>query len=147
MTSGLALGVGVGYQVVGFGGQVLYYEALGSGFWVVPYVGSGVIGTNGKFRGGIAGGVMGAWGRAHRIVLDMSAGVGAAQTRTSPLTGNVIDVRTRYGVSVALGYEYVADGGFWVRPTAGVTYLVDDPGANNSRWLPALNVTLGYKIW
>ena len=146
-SSGLAVGAGLGYHVAAYGGELQYHQAIAPRWWLVPYAGLGIAPTGGPLLAGVAGGVMCAWGERHRVVVDAGAGLQGAEGYRSLLTGNLVEVHAMYGAVVAAGYQYVADGGFWIGAMAGPSYLFSDPNAATSRWLPALNVTAGYKIW
>ena len=146
-TSGLAIGAGLGYHVPTFGGELQYHQALAPRWWLVPYAGVGYFPTEGPSLTGAAGGVMAAWGERHRIVADVGIGLAGAWQFPSILTGNVVEVHPLYGVVWAGGYQYVSDGGFWICTMLGASYLLEDQGPGNSRWVPTTNVTAGYKIW
>jgi hypothetical protein len=146
-TSGLAVGAGLGYHVPFFGAELQYHQAIAPRWWLVPYAGVGIVPTDGPSLTGVAGGVMGAWGERHRILVDASVGIEGARWSRSVLTGNVVEVHPVYGAVAGAGYQYLADGGFWISATLGAAYVFDDRGAGNSRWAPTMNVTAGYKIW
>jgi len=116
-------------------------------WWLVPYAGVGIVPTDGRSLAGVAGGVMGAWGERHRVVVDASVGLQGTLAFRSVLTGNVVEVHPIYGAVAGAGYQYVADGGFWLGATLGASYLFEDVGGGDSRWTPTLNLTAGYKIW
>jgi hypothetical protein len=143
-TSGLALGAGLGYQFAGFGGQLAYYLELGSALRIAPYAGGGVFPSEVGTKGGYAAGMMFSYGRRHRIVLDGGYGLAAVEGKKNVLTGEVIESRVVYGVTGALGYEYLADGGFFVRPTFGYTRFTGD---SDHEGTVTLNVALGYKLF
>jgi len=147
VSSGLAVGAGLGYHAPLFGGELQYHQVIARRWWLVPYAGLGIAPTGGPLLAGVAGGVMCAWGQRHRIVVDTGVGVEAAEVYRSLLTGNPVEAHSMYGVVMAAGYQYVADGGFWIGAMVGASYLFSDPATATSRWLPALNVTAGYKIW
>jgi hypothetical protein len=130
-----------------FGAELQYHQAIAPRWWLVPYAGVGIVPTDGPSLTGVAGGVMGAWGERHRIVVDAGVGLEGTREFRSVLTGNVVEVHPVYGAVAGAGYQYLADGGFWISATLGASYFFDDPGAGNSRWAPTLNVTAGYKIW
>jgi hypothetical protein len=146
-TSGLAVGAGLGYHVPFLGAELQYHQAIAPRWWLVPYAGVGIVATDGPSLTGVAGGIMGAWGVRHRIIVDASVGVEDAIGFRSALTGHIVEVHPIYGAVAGAGYQFLADGGFWISATLGAAYFFDDPAEGNSRWAPTLNVTAGYKIW
>jgi hypothetical protein len=144
-TSGLGLAAGLGSEVAGIGGEVLYYAELGSGWRIVPRVGGGVLPSDDGTVGGVEAGIAGEWGARHRILLDVSFGLAGIGSRKRVDTGEVVEVHPVYGPTIALGYEYVADGGFLLRISAGVTYV--DSVYFTTHVGPAGTLALGYKLW
>jgi putative transposase len=53
-TSGLGIAAGLGNEGAGFGGEVLYYAELGSGWRLVPHAGAGVLPSDDGTVGGVA---------------------------------------------------------------------------------------------
>ncbi len=148
-TSGLAIGAGLGYQYALLGGQLLYYiqipETL---FRVTPYAGGGYWPSTGDHDGkpGYSLGVMASFGGNHRVVLDLNYGLAAMEGYSSD--GIEFVTHTLYGITLALGYEYMSGGGFFVRPQFGGTYLTDAwTVVDESRLDVTLNIGLGFKIW
>jgi hypothetical protein len=146
-TSGLALGIGFGYQYAMLGGQLLYYIRLpGVPLQIVPYAGGGYFpsieeGLDGS--PGFSAGTMVGLGNTHRLVLDVNYGLAALQYITATK-----ETKTLYGLTVAIGYEYMSDPGFFVRPQFGATYFIDKPeDPDKSRFVPTLNIGLGMKFW
>jgi hypothetical protein len=146
-TSGLAVGAGLGYHTPFVGAELQYHQAVAPRWWLVPYAGVGLVASDGPSMPGVAGGAMGAWGERHRIVVDASVGLEDALLFRSLLTGHVVELHPLYGAAAGAGYQYVADGGFWIGATLGAAYRFEDVGAGIDRWSPTLNVTTGYKIW
>jgi hypothetical protein len=141
-TSGLSVGVGFGKPSAGLGGHVYYYLQLPSDRWrLAAHAGVGVFGLvvfDGEAHVGVAGGVMGAFGRRHRLALD----VFTAPLRTTGSTEERMELY--YGVGALVGYEWMARYGLSVRTTLGVAYC---PG-NGGSFEPAGElVSLGYKFW
>jgi hypothetical protein len=144
-TSGLALGVGLGHPSGGLGGHAQYHLQLPSERWrISAHAGVGVIGYimfDGEREGavGVAGGIMTAFGRRHRLVMDVLA----APFQASGRTGEPIELY--YGVGALLGYEWMAPYGLFVRTTLGVAYC---PRRGGGEFSPAIElVSLGYKFW
>jgi hypothetical protein len=146
-TSGLAIGGGVGYQTPVIGAEALFYVQASRGFRVAPYAGFGVFPLAGVTRTGAAGGAMAIFGGKHRGFLDLSYGLGAVEVTKNLATGVVLNSQVFYGVTLAGGYEYMADGGFFVHPAIGVTYFTTTSPLLDKKLAPALGVALGYKIW
>jgi hypothetical protein len=89
-------------------------------------------------------GATGFVGRQHRGVLDASYGGIGIEARG---IGTVAQMqRTVYGVTGAGGYEFAAANGFLLRICFGVTYAVGEL-SEFRRIMPALNFSLGYKIF
>ncbi|HEX7481434.1 MAG TPA: hypothetical protein VF331_26765 [Polyangiales bacterium] len=136
LTSGLALGLGVGNENALFGGHALYYLQLPNECWrIAPHVGVGWIGAT-----GVTAGVMGSLGRRHRLVMDLLAGPLAS-------TGGT-DIKTRlyYGVAALVGYEYMAKFGLALRTTIGLAYR--PTLAVSERVYVAFNLlSVDYKLW
>lgn len=148
VTSGLAIGTGLGYQYAMIGAQLLYYQQLGASARLTPYAGGGVFPSEGdKNLPGFSVGTMLILGASHRFVLDLNYGLAAVEGIKELRTGKVIDSRTVYGVTAAGGYEYMADGGFFVRPSLGATYFTDEVSTTNKKVVPTINIGLGYKFW
>lgn len=157
-TSGLAAGVGMGYQTPVFGGQVLYYFRMGERpISVAPYAGvavwpdvdrqSGkleVVGT----RRGLALGCMVVRGRRHRFVADVSFGLAGVEYQLFPVTQER-ESNEIYGLSAAFGYEFMARWGFFFRATGGLTYLLEEPqfAVGQDRGLPTFHLGVGYKFF
>lgn len=144
LTSGLSLGLGMGHSSAGLGGHVHYYLQLPSERWrLSAHAGVGVIGYvmfDGEAEGrvGVAGGLMTAFGRRHRLVLDVLA----APYQASGETGE--RMKLYYGIGALVGYEWMARYGLSVRAAVGVAYCPADGGSVG----PAFDlVSLGYKFW
>jgi hypothetical protein len=146
-TSGLAIAAGVGFHAPAIGGEVLYHHALARKLWLVPYVGAGAFPLEDVVRPGVAGGAMLAWGRTHRLAVDLSLGLAALERRFSPVTGETVDTRELYGATAAAGYQLVTAGGFLLNALVGGSILLAEPSGDDSRFLPTFNLTLGYKLW
>jgi hypothetical protein len=97
-------------------------------------------------KAGYAAGMMFSYGRRHRLVLDAGYGLAAVEGKKNLLTNEVIESHVIYGVTGALGYEYLADGGFFVRPTFGYTRFTTDTDSGDKGSV-TLNIALGYKIF
>lgn len=143
-TSGLALGVGLGHSSAGLGGHLHYYLQLPSERWrLALHAGVGVTGYvmfDGEAEGrvGAAGGVMTAFGRRHRLVLDVLA----APYQASGATGE--RMKLYYGIGALIGYEWMARYGLSVRTALGVDYCPSDGGSFG----PAIDlILLSYKFW
>ncbi len=147
-TSGPSLGVGVGYQTPIFGVQAAYDVRLAdSGFALIPWAGLGgwddlaIFGKSSGWHTAYAGGVMATYGEHHRAVIDLAV----APIRFETSTGTVCSFgqcrdesssHVTYGLTGAIGYEYVSSGGFYVRPMIGANVAS-----------PTVQLSLGAKIW
>jgi hypothetical protein len=136
VTSGLALGVGVGHENALLGAHVVYYVQFPDECWrIAPHVGVGWIGATGATAG-----LMGSFGRNHRLVLDLLAGPMAASGGTG------VKTKLYYGIATLLGYEYMAKFGLALRTTIGVAYR--PTLAVSERFYLAINVlSVDYKFW
>jgi len=138
LTSGLALGVGVGHESGFVGGHALYYFQLSDDrYRLAPHVGLGAY--PGTRKVGFAGGLMSSVGHRHRFVVDLLAAPYASLGATGE------DGELFYGVGVLAGYEWMAQFGLAVRSTVGIAYrptLPDEP------LNLAVNVlSVDYKFW
>jgi hypothetical protein len=154
-TSGLAAAFGWGYQTPALGGQILYYFRLGERpISVVPY-GGGAIWVDSELSSpksygeqfGLAAGCMGQYGRTHRLVADLSFGLARMEYRTFLLTRER-EKNSLYGATFALGYEFMAGEGFFVRTMVGATVLVEEPEfLDYDRVGLTSHLGLGYKFF
>ena len=151
-TSGLALAVGVGYQMPVLGGQADYYWLppespiglmgyLGAGWWPAPEHDA----AKGDPSLGLAAGASAFLGHRHRLVVDVGIGLAAIETTTFGAT--LVAQDKVYGVTAAPGYEYVARGGFLVRASIGATYLLGDIPSGDLRVTPTFNLAVGAKLF
>ena len=130
-TSGLALAGGLGYQTPFLGAQAAWYQQLSPSLRIAPWVGGGFP--------GLAGGLMFLAGERHRLVLDLS--YGAVGALVSGGTDTATTTRVWYGGSLAAGYEFMADGGFFVRPMLGYSLARD--GSRGGTF----QLAIGYKLF
>jgi len=151
-TAGAGFSVGAGHQYPWVGLNVAYYVPIpDSRFWLTPYFGAGGGVCTGESTSscatGGAVGAMGAWGRTHRIIVDVFySAIGAISPN---LHGTYLPVVPVYGVGVAAGYEYMARSGFFLRGDLGVAYATSPPLALGEMTLvpTATLIGLGYKLW
>jgi len=142
LTSGPALSVGVGSQSGGAGGRVSYYFAPAD--WEVRfgvYFGAGYFPVLQGTPLGFAAGGFAFVGQHHRGLIDVSYSLIE--------TGNILilpptDDFKLYGLTTAVGYEYMHPGGFFVRLTAGATF--GSPTFSHGI-VPAGNIALGLKLF
>jgi len=52
-----------------------------------------------------------------------------------------------YGITGALGYEYMDRDGYFVRPTIGYTGITTQGIGSSSDGVVAFGIALGYKFW
>lgn len=148
-TSGLSLGAGVGYQTPIFGAQVTYdVRFVDARVSLVPWMGIGrwadfQLGSSdpGHWHTGYAGGMMAKYGDHHRLVVDLAYAPARFESSattscgpngcTSDSSGSIL-----YAVTGAVGYEYLASGGFFVRPMIGANSVG-----------PTAQLSVGAKLW
>jgi hypothetical protein len=125
-TSGLAAAVGIGYQTPLFGVEVAYYIKVADGWFLTPYVGIGGFYNAegpGDFLFGYSGGLMAIY-RPHYWGVFLDAGYGLAAAGYGGTTDAVSGEVSYGGVTFAIGGEYMANSGFLVRASAGVTDIL-----------------------
>ena len=151
-TSGLAVALSLGYESPTYGGQLDYYVTSPTRpFGLAVYLGTGwypsITVDNTPTGGslGLAFGVLGFWGRRHRLVVDLGYGAGALEAQAGQNT--ILREDMLYGVTLAAGYEYMHPIGFFVRATGGATLLTGDISVTGqSRVVPTVDVAIGVKI-
>ena len=135
---------GVGNALGWFGGQVEAYAAEGriSGFLGLGYMpnilndeGNGVAGAVGV-RGFTAG-------ERHRALLEVSVTALSTWARTTVGSG-VVESGRNYGPGVAVGYQFIGDGGLTVMFTVGAGLDSEELNPEGSRLQPTLGVGVGY---
>jgi len=149
-TSGLALGAGIGYQTPLLGLMAAYYVQLGNGYRIAPYVGFGNFPTDKLSPWGYALGVMGVLGKGrHRFVLDLSYGMAGVATQTdSTVFPPATSSKAVYGVTAAVGYEYMHGSGFFVRPLMwGYTGLTSEHAGAPGGTITFQLIAAGFKFW
>src|SRR5262249_6298056 len=141
-TSGLALAGGFGYQTPSMGAQADYYLLpdgwplglvgyVGAGWWPPPVVN----GAKGDATVGLAVGASAFVGHRHRFVLDLSYGLASIELYS--MGGIAVGQTNVYGMTAALGYEYLAHDGFLFRASLGLSYLIGDAlSPSDSRMVP-----------
>ena len=144
VTSGLSVGMGLGHSSAGIGGNAAYYLQLPNERWrLALHVGVGVLGYvmtdhDADGRVGAAGGIMAAFGRRHRLVLDVLA----APYQADMVLGE--SIKLYYGIGALAGYQWMARFGLELRAGVGVAFCPTRAGA----WGPAFDlVSIGYKFW
>jgi len=146
-TSGFAVGAGIGYQFPVIGAELIYYVQLGDNIRIAPYAGAGIAPTTLGTLVGYAVGMMVIFGGRHRGLIDISYGLAAWEGKKDLATDTVLELRSVYGVTIAGGYEFMADGGFFVRPSAGATFLTSERRSLDEDVAPTFCVALGYKFF
>jgi hypothetical protein len=143
-TSGAAVSIGVGSQYPLLGAQLAYYlQVPNSLFRVTPYAGMGALLCPECV--GASFGVMGSWGCKHRIVVD--AFYATVVSTWYSLHGEARHYSVVWGTGLAVGYEYMAFGGMFVRATAGASFAFGPPIFPwEDRIGPAASLGLGYKL-
>jgi hypothetical protein len=154
-THGPGISVGIGSPYVGIGVQVAYYlELPRSRFRVAPYAAAGsvlwsfgpVYPDDGWHTGATAG-LLASWGHRHRITVDLY--YGAVGTTSLSLHGEAPDTELEWGPGAAVGYEYLARSGFFLRTSFGLHYVVTAPilALEDRIAFGGTFVGLGYKLW
>jgi hypothetical protein len=146
-TSGFALGTAVGSDNVFLGAHALYYlQVPDSRFRVAFRVGGGVFSNQVK-TAGAAFGVMGVFGRNHRMVVDLHTAPMGYQRLV--LHGAELDVHPLYGIGLSLGYEWMASYGLFLRANIGPAYVFLPPiyRARDGITVTGNIVSAGYKLW
>lgn len=116
---GLAPSIGIGNGYAGaFGLQLAHYTARRR-LQFGPYVAVGVLPTVEEAAPiyAVGAGGLGFWGERHRAFVQLD--VGPVAYATLALHGTVVAVDLAYGVAGLAGYEFMADGGFFVRVGIG----------------------------
>jgi hypothetical protein len=158
-TTGVGVGVGYGYQHAGVGGAVYAYiqgrspikfALYGGGGYFPSTTGDADFSVDNSY--GYALGGMLLIGGKHRGVLDVSYGLavheaGYAMTTTSRYTKYSAYDNVLYGLTGAVGYEFMAGNGFFVRPTIGMTRLNEPTQMDGEQNIWTLNLTLGFKFF
>lgn len=150
-SDGLGLSVGIGTEYGFAGAQAAYYVQLPrSLFRIVPHAGVGADCVEGAPHCATAWlvGAMGSWGHKHRLLVDLFGGTVTAWS--IQLHGVPLDAAPVDGAGVAMGYEYMAFSGFFLRSGLGVAYMLLPPltPADESPLILTLTlIGLGYKAW
>jgi hypothetical protein len=92
-------------------------------------------------------GVMGSWGHQHRLVLD--AFYGTVGALWFSFHGEAPETQATQGAGLAVGYEYMAFSGLFLRTDVGGSYAFGPPiKAPINRFAVALTlIGIGYKFW
>lgn len=160
-TTGIGVGLGYGYQHAGAGGAVYLYIQGRSPFKLALYGGAGYFPSSTTSEsnlemegvwGWAAGGMLLVGGR-HRAVLDVSYGLAVHEagyhTITSSRYGTLYHSeydRVVYGITGAVGYEFMAPNGFFVRPTFGITKYTEALYFDGAEHDWTVNVTVGFRF-
>ena len=145
MTSGPALSGGLGSQYPFIGVQVAYYLQLPEvPLRATPYASVGSAICSGCV--GAAFGVMGTWGREHRLLID--AFYGTVGSSWYSLHGEPRHESVDWGIGLSAGYEQLMQNGFFWRVAAGARYAFGPPiFPAKARIGPALSLGIGYKFF
>jgi len=153
-THGLGISAGVGGPYVGLGFQAAYYLPLsGSRLRVAPYASLGwVLWALGPDEQdhlviGTAAGLMASWGHRHRLTVE--GYYGTAGTTSLSLHGEAPDTERECGPGAAVGYEYAASNGFFLRTSFGLQYVVTAPilAPSDRLVFGGTLIGIGYKLW
>jgi hypothetical protein len=150
--SGLGVGVGLGPLFAGAGAQLVYYEELSQGFFVVPALAYGIAGTDvDGFYTGPAAGVMAMLGRDNHWVASTSIGLIGAGSRITRerrrwslgFAGPADTSTYTSAVSLELGYEWMREDGGLFRLLLGAMWLPDPKF--ETRVFPIFTLAGGWK--
>ena len=151
-TSGLGLSAGIGSEYPVIGAQAAFFIQMPhSLFRVTPYASLGGDLCNpapeGDCTTGWAAGVIGSWGHQHRVLADVF--LGTVGWYWFSFHGEEAHTHAAIGSGLAVGYEFMAFSGFFVRTDIGLTYAFGPPvTALKNRFAPALTlIGIGYKFW
>jgi hypothetical protein len=149
-TSGLGVGLGVGYESgSGVGGHVLYYQQLPHPRWrLALHVGAGSLEPGIGSAFGLNTGGFVAFGKRNRLTLGVHLGIENATTWR--LHGVRWAQKPVFGAGVGIGYELMTKRGFMLRLNVGPGFFItpDSPFFGRelrNRWDG--NLTLGWKLW
>ena len=143
-TAGALVGLELGSHLGGHGVGLDYLHPLADKLSLGAHVGAGLSGGEQTLA---------AWearayttvGRRHRLVVGL--GWALLARRSLSLHGTVVDTRGVYGPTGVVGYELLADNGFFLRGLAGYGYaleVAEHPGA----WVDqSLCLAVGMKLW
>jgi hypothetical protein len=147
-TSGLGLSAGLGTQYVMFGVQAAFYLQLPrSLFRVAPYASIGTLCFEDDCIGGTIFGALGSWGNKHRLTID--AFYGTVTATSISIHGETAVTKGYSGPGLAVGYEYMAFSGFFVRGDIGGAYALGPPilAPEHRLYWTLTIVGLGFKFW
>lgn len=143
---GVSLGIGVGQQYAGLGGNLsVYFPVFDTPLTLAPVVGGGVASVEACCtEWAYSAGAMLLWGRNHRLVL--SALYGPADFEKVPQPSGSQRGNVLYGIIGLAGYELLTSGGFYMRWLVGAAHPLDTPEIDTDDILPAVTMGLGWKI-
>jgi hypothetical protein len=149
LTSGLAVGVSfpTGAGLVGVRADYLF-QLPRSWFRLGVHAGVGAyLCPEPDCHPSFSFGALGSWGHHHRLFLE--ARTGTLGGVSLYLHGQAVASRAVWGVGSELGYEYMADSGFFARFAVGAALLLDATIESFSeRFGPSLTLLyVGYKVW
>jgi hypothetical protein len=147
-TSGLGLSAGLGSQYAFLGIQAAYYLQLPRSLVrVAPYGGVGLFCMEDDCTPGWMFGAMGSWGKKHRLLVD--AFYGTVTAYALRVHGEPAITKPYTGTGLAVGYEYMAFGGFFLRGSTGAAYAFGPPikaPLHRIHWM-LTPLGIGYKFW
>ena len=82
-------------------------------------------------------------GSRHRGLLEVSLSV-LSNTVSSTFGGEILDESRNYGPGIAVGYQFIGDGGFTMMLTGGVGLDDQKLDPQGSKLQPTLGIGLGY---
>lgn len=150
-TSGFAITGGYGYEYAGVGVAGEYYQELGGasiglllGVGYFPAMSIGGVTTDSSVGFGVGGRL--AIGGSSRFVLDVQYGLAG---EAAMISGGTRITSSMWGVTGAVGYQFVGSGGFMLLGTIGYTSFVGAPLWTTflmGSGVVTLNLGLGYKF-
>ena len=135
---------GFGNALGWIGGQVEGYAAQGrvSGFAGFGYMPNIVSDEGDGFAGALGIRAFTA-GSRHRGLLEVSLSV-LSNTVSSTFGGDVLDESRNYGPGIAVGYQFIGNGGFTIMLTGGVGLDDEEFDPQGSKFQATLGIGLGY---
>jgi hypothetical protein len=144
-TDGLALGAGIGMSVGGVGASASYHiQWPERRLSLRPHVGVGWFDASVP---GHAAGIAGAFGRRHRVIVDVQLATFGVQQLV--LYGEELEDKLIYGIGLAAGWEWLSRSGFFVRASIGPAFAFLPPLYQRAEaYSVNLNlIELGAKLW
>ena len=137
---------GFGNALGWIGGQVEGYAAQGrvSGFAGFGYMPELLSDEVDGFVVGALGIRAFTSGNRHRGLLEVSLSALSTSVLSTFGGGEILDKRVNYGSGIAVGYQFIGDGGFTIMLTGGVGLDDQKLDPQGSKLQPTVGIGLGY---